>query len=154
MHVLLHMCMYIYIYIYTHVLLYMCIITHVYVCIYIKMYTGINHFHDDFRKKTAVNKALRGHRLGQVRLVSQLVQSMVGGLTSLGELHSQVLSASQALFGTFPPYGAHVPSFHVFLLCSHYSCVCLFLLHPRCSMREVSCVRCTPRLYRSVYNSC
>ena len=37
---------------------------------------------------------------------------MVGGLASLGELYSYVLSASQALFGTFP-LRAHIPFFQI-----------------------------------------
>ena len=74
---------------------------------------------------------------------------MVGGLSSLGELYSYVLSASQALFGTFPPYSAHVPSFHI----SYYSLTIILVSVPSSSftlavsMREVYCVGYTPRAW-------
>ena len=69
--------------------------------------------------------------------VSYLFFSMVGGLASLGELNSQVLSAIQALFSTFP-FRAHVP----FVQISYYSLAlfsCLFL--PLASSLLFPCAR-------------
>ena len=72
---------------------------------------------------------------------------MVGGLASLGELNRQILSASQALFRSFP-LCAHVPFFQI----SCYSCIILVSV-PSCSftlvvlMREVYCVIYTPRAW-------
>ena len=59
---------------------------------------------------------------------------MVEGLTPLREIRSWLLSASWALFRTFPP-SYPCSSLPNFLLLFHYYCaVCFFLLlHPCCS---------------------
>ena len=61
---------------------------------------------------------------------------MVEGLASLGEPNSLILSASQVLFGTFP-LRVHVP----FSLISSSRFTFAVL------MREVYCVRYTPRAW-------
>ena len=87
--------------------------------------------------------ALRCHRLGY-RLISQS-NLWYEDSRSLGELNSQILNASQVLFGTFP-LRAHVPFFqisyysHIILLSVSYSCFILAV-----SMFEVYCMGYTPR---------
>ena len=71
---------------------------------------------------------------------------MVGGLSSLGELDSQVLSVYQALFGTIP-LRLNVPLFQI----SYYFIVITLVSAPTSyftlvvPMREVYCVGYTPR---------
>ena len=85
--------------------------------------------------------------IGQVRLVSLIIWQ--------GELYRQIISVSQALFGTFP-LRIQVPFFHI----SYYSLTIILVSAPSSCftlavpMREVYCVRYTPRAWdpRSLYS--